>query len=458
MFPLVLRLLAVWVTVAPVGSVEAAAGESSQDKCPSLQSRSSEIRGMIAEELEWILSHQGKVAYVGDIPSAPPPPEMSLHDLAVDLISTLRQRQRESPDLIDPDATYFTFQSDRAPSGNPEVISAPKQDLWCLLRRGDIVLVRAGADAHIARIFDVDRQTKTALIADFWPDRFFMVKDTNLFGFSGELVRMEDPFLPARDNKRIMVRVSRDDLARAIVGLITIDTPNLIEGYFSIDPAAETRAEVLLAFGASLLVSDKVGIIDEAITDKGMVQRSISVLERAVALLHAAGETERETYAVNRLYLAVVVSGYACIWQGNLSCAKKMKDEIDDLQNRYGSENTILRDNRAVDDVYLGQSAGHANDFVASIGFFTRALQQDPVYEEAYYDRGVTWIAMGRTKEAQQDLTEALRLNGSKRESIVRQMQGRPTWDLYGQAWDTAAEKQRAWLGALERQALATLN
>ena len=82
----------------------------------------------------------------------------------------------------------------------------------------------------------------------------------------------------------------------------------------------------------------------------------------------------------------------------------------------------------------------------------------DPVYEEAYYDRGVTWIAMGRTKEAQQDLTEALRLNGSKRESIVRQMQGRPTWDLYGQAWDAAAEKQRAWLGALERQALATLN
>src|SRR6516162_9696065 len=148
-FPLVLRFLAVWVTVVLIGSVEAVAGELSQDKCPSLQSRSSEIRGMIAEELEWILSHQGKVAYAGDIPSAPPPPEKSLHDLAVDLIY--------------PDATYFTFQSDRAPSGDPEVISAPKQDLWCLLRRGDIVLVRAGADAHIARIFDVDRQTKTAL-------------------------------------------------------------------------------------------------------------------------------------------------------------------------------------------------------------------------------------------------------------------------------------------------------
>jgi len=65
---------------------------------------------------------------------------------------------------------------------------------------------------------------------------------------------------------------------------------------------------------------------------------------------------------------------------------------------------------------------------------------------------------MGRTKEAQQDLTAALKLNGSKRESIGRQMQERPAWDLYGQAWDTAAEKQRAWLGVLERQALATLN
>ena len=197
-FPLVLRFLTVWVTVALVGSVEAAAGASSQDKCPSLQSRSSEIRGMIAQELEWILSHQGKVGYAGDIPGAPPPPEMSLHDLAVDLIPPLRQRQREPPDPIDPDATYFTFQSDRAPSGDPEVISAPKQDLWCLLRSGDIVLVRAGADAHIARIFDVDRQTQTALIADFWPDRFFMVKGTNLFGFSGELVRVEEPISTCR--------------------------------------------------------------------------------------------------------------------------------------------------------------------------------------------------------------------------------------------------------------------
>jgi tetratricopeptide (TPR) repeat protein len=413
---------------------------------------------MIAQELERILSHQGEVGYAGDIPGAPPPPEMSLHDLAVDLIPALRQSQRESPDPIDPDATYFTFQLDRAPSGDPEVISAPKQDLWCLLRSGDIVLVRAGADAHITRIFDVDRQTQTALIADFWPDRFFMVKGTNLFGFSGELVRMEDPFLPAGDDQRILVRVSRDDLARAIVGLITIDTPDLIQGYFSIDPAAETRAEVLLAFGASLLASDKVGMIDKAIVDKGMVQRSISVLERAVELLHAAGETKRETYAVNRLYLAVVVSGYTCVWQKNLSCAKKMQDEIDDLQNRYGGANAILRDNQAVDYVYLGQSAGHANDVVASIGFFTRALQKDPACEEAYYDRGLTWNAIGRKKEAQQDLTAALKLNESKGESIARQMQGRPAWDLYGQAWDNAAEKQRASFEALERQALATLN
>ena len=97
-FPLALRFLAVWVTVALLGSVEAAAGASPQDKCPSLQSQSSAIRGMIAQELEWILSHQGKVGYAGDIPGAPPPPEMSLHDLAVHLISTLRQRQRESPE------------------------------------------------------------------------------------------------------------------------------------------------------------------------------------------------------------------------------------------------------------------------------------------------------------------------------------------------------------------------
>ena len=175
-------------------------------------------------------------------------------------------------------------------------------------------------------------------------------------------------------------------------------------------------------------------------------------------LLHAAGETERETYAVNRLYLAVAVSAYTCVLQENLSCAKKLQDEIDDLQNRYGGANAILQGNRAFDYVYLGQSAGRANDVDASIGSFTRALQKDPAYEEAYYDRGLTWNAIGRKKEAQQDLTAALKLNESKGESIARQMQGRPAWDLYGQVWDTAAEKQRAWFEALERQALATLN
>jgi hypothetical protein len=213
----------------------AAAEQLQKDGCPSPRAHPPGIEWMIQSKEFVELRLQGGVGYEGDQPDARPLPKVSLRALAEDLEAALRRHQRDGKP-IDPNAIYFTFHADTAPSREPEVISVPKPDLWCLVQRGDTVLLSDGSDPHITSVFSVNRETRSIFILDPWPERFFMLKGRNVRGYSAELVDFPD-LISGGDAQRKLVRIDKDQFLKVAVGIITLDTPSLIDHYFTIIPS-----------------------------------------------------------------------------------------------------------------------------------------------------------------------------------------------------------------------------
>jgi hypothetical protein len=135
-----------------VMSVSSHAQQHNSAHCTPLPEQPSSISSWL-QSIELVeLARQGFVAYEGDLPDARPLPKVSLRDLARKLEDSLRSKQRSGGIPIDPDAVYFTFHADSAPSQEAEVISLPKSILLCLVRPRDIVLLSDGSTHHITSI------------------------------------------------------------------------------------------------------------------------------------------------------------------------------------------------------------------------------------------------------------------------------------------------------------------
>lgn len=79
-----------------------------------------------------------------------------------------------------------------------------------------------------------------------------MLKRNSKKGYTAELIDFPDLFSGDKATKKI-VSISRDEFLKVLVGSITVDTPDLIQYYFTINPAALKHANTHLAFGVALL-------------------------------------------------------------------------------------------------------------------------------------------------------------------------------------------------------------
>jgi tetratricopeptide (TPR) repeat protein len=170
-------------------------------------------------------------------------------------------------------------------------------------------------------------------------------------------------------------------------------------------------------------------------------------LRKALQLLQAGGHREQEHYSANRLHLALLIEYYRHTLQKDRARAETILAELKELWHRYGKEE-ILSQNRELDYYRLGLLAGNAWDLDSAILFFTRAVEKDPVYQQAYVYRA---LAKGKKQDAVgaiQDATRALELNAEARESLAKQKKR----DYIGQWKDASMERNLGDLQALALQ------
>ena len=387
------------------------------------------------------LMMQGVVGYEGDSPDARPLPQRSMRQHAQDLEASLLGHKR-SGKPIHPDALYFTFYAGAAPENEPEAIVISKRDFWCLTRHDDSVLLSDGVNHHTTGIFSVNRKDRAVFILDIWPERFFMLKGRNVRGYDAELMGFEHPLLRPfvhgllQDDKvlkedftRKLAKVKKEQYLKVISALVTIDTPEFIDYFFTINPVAAEDARTQLAFGLTLLHWGTNRFVDEAVAH----------VEKALELARQSGNEKVEQDAANRLYLALSLEHYFARERGDAATAEAKHKKRQGLLQRYG-EDRLVADNSAIDDYRLGSASGLAGDLDAAVGYLTRAIEKDPAYQVAYVDRAVAKARKQDAKAAVEDASKALELNALEREALAIRRAARHPRDQMGHARDRGQE------------------
>ncbi|NIW86539.1 MAG: hypothetical protein GWN09_08075 [Gammaproteobacteria bacterium] len=384
---------------------------------------------------------QGFVGYEGDMPDARPLPQRSLRQHAEDLEASLRGSQL-SGKPIHPDALYFTFYAGTAPENEPEAIVISKRDFWCLSRHGATVLLSDGVNHHTTGVFSVNRKDQAIYILDLWPERFFMLEGRNARGYTAQLFDFEHPLLRPfvqallqgeevlkEDFTRKLVKVDKKQYLKVIAGLVTLDTPEFIDYFFSINSTAAEDARTQLAFGLTLLHWGNNRFVDEAVEH----------VEKALELAQQTGNEKVERTAVNRLNLALLLEYYFARERGDVAAAEAKQNRRKRLSQRYGEER-LVADNAAIDYYRLGSAAGHAGDFDNAIVFFTHAIEKKPDYQVAYLDRAVAKARKLDANGVVEDASKALELNVLERKALAAQRAERHPRDKMGRLRDSGRE------------------
>ena len=360
----------------------------------------------------------------GDSPGARPVPQQSLRQWAEDSGSALLDPNRYP--AIEWDALYFTFYAEPATTSEPEAIVVSKRDVWCLLRRGNTVLLSDGVTHHTTRIYAIDRENDAIVIVDPWPDRFFMLRGRNVRGYTAELLPMTSP-----GGRKTLIRVSRNDFLKTVVGFVAMDTTGLIGYYSSVDAVAARKPKTLLSFGLTLLHWG----------DNRFVDRSLPLIRSTLHLARQGKDVDTERVAANRLHLANLLSHFTAVERNDRARADAALADVKRLERRYG-RHKLISSNRAPDNYRIALAARSAGDFDSAIAFFSWAIDKDANYEVAYLDRAVVWAHMGESTHVIADTTKAITLNAHEVDSLTRERASRHPPDPLSQSQDAERERR----------------
>jgi tetratricopeptide (TPR) repeat protein len=412
-------LAVLWLSAASVATAQT----TRPGACPSrppVEGVDAVIDG--AEQLTMRL--QGRVQFEGDRRDARPLPPTTLWNLTEDLSRAL-ERSRKAR-LINRDALYFALHADTSPSREREVFSASKSTLWCVVQRGDTVLLSDGPTSHFTRVWSVNRETGYVYLLDLWPERFPFLKQEGVNSYKAVIERDTD--VTARFQGPLkLVRVPRQEFEKTLVGVITLGTPDFVDYYLrAAPPGAAQRAETQLTLGLALLheASDR------------FVDQSIPPLERATELFRSARRVKEEAYSASRLHLARMIQYYQRQLARDVAGLAATVAGLDPLWARYGKEQ-LLSTHDPLDLCRLGRVAVAADDLNSGAMFLTRAIEAKADYEEAFlYRAAASYRKADSPADVIIDATRALKLNDQARATLVKQKLSRHARDVIGQDRD----------------------
>ncbi len=452
--PLVLTLLV--ACAGMISSLSPADGHSME--CPPSQERP---QGFYAYNTWLSLSDVANInllGYAGEGPDTRPLMKKTLGDIRRDLESTLvRERWRELFGI--PTFTYFAFMDSRFRTDDDEVVSVPQASLWCFAHEGDWILLSDGITHHYSYVYQVDRVRQRILFSDRWPDQIFLREGLNVAGVRAQfsvpdlkpaydkLMKFKFPGLDAdtsatynqnfatwtimfdllkeRESKSTqLVEITRSEFDRVAMGIITLNSFQLVDEYLAMTPDVASRAKGLVSF--SVLA-----------TRSGDTFRDYAS-ELAKGAFKAAadsGDEQLRTKAAATQLLLTMHQYYAAIERHDSDAINVHKASIDTLIKDIPLE-TAFKSWGAWDFYRIGNAAGRANQPKEAIWLFDRAITIDHSLEQAYLYRAVAKARLYDPKGVLEDTAAALTLNATKTKEVVERKLKRHPKDRQGAAVD----------------------
>jgi tetratricopeptide (TPR) repeat protein len=316
--------------------------------------------------------------YAGDEPNPRPLPQTSLHQFKQRVASGARSGTGPVPDAL-----HFAFAVDRYRMPAEEAIMVPAEHLWWLACEGDGILLSDRVTHHYTAIGEVDREHDRIRFFDLWPEQFFLSAGNNTLGIAAD-----------------RLSITKAEFLRVAVGLVTWDTPQLVQQYFTSFSEQGADADVLLRFGLAMLDADANLLAPLAAKlFAASAQRAEDVGEPDIALISA-----------RQAFLAAACGMYFANMSGQAALMDSMKQLLMTLISRHGRETLesgLSRRElaRFANDAYFGR------DFDTAGGILDRAIAKYPDFEDAFWLRARLRHKCGKAADAVPDAKRALELN-----------------------------------------------
>ena len=369
--------------------------------------RSPGIEAIVSNQTTFtVLLLAAQIPYAGDDPDHRPMPEVSLYDFKKGLY--LDQNMLTETWHV-PDAMYFAFADKKYRWGMKDVITVPTEQLWGLVMPGDTVLLSDYVTHHYTGIREVDRENDRIYFADQWPDRFFLKAGLNTAN-----VKVDDT-----------LGISREEFLRVIVGLVTLDTPDLPLYYINQNPEHFDNGELLRRIG--------LAILDEG-RDR-LVNIAAQYLARAYDLTQQSTVKSDKQAIAAESYLALCMAIYSN--KDEPLADKPYQDKLKQLLENH-TEDDLLNLLKAEDLGRIAFSAGNASQYKDAEKYFNLAVEKYPNHEYNLYLRATIRLINGKNQDAIQDISQSLVANAENKEKTYKSLQARDRRDHFGIGRDNA--------------------
>jgi tetratricopeptide (TPR) repeat protein len=391
---------------------------SSSQPCAATREYDAAQSQTVSAQLTWSLMMQGVVQY--DSPDRRPVPKVSLVDLA-ERLNRLGDSRNSSMSL------RFVFNRRGFGSQLPQVLQATPAVLWCLTMPGDVVLLSDKVTHHVTEIYQLDREQGLVDLVDAWPEAIFLRRGKNAAGVDAQLV--DSP-----SGTRKLVRITRAEFLKVLVGTMMFDGVDLPEQYLALDSAAGAQAKTHLGIAATFLSYPSDLFVADA----------IGYLERAVAIAERASDRALRDAAASKLHLAYRVALYGSV-AGGPAGDPVPREKLERLELRY--EVSALEARYSGMDFYrLGVAAGRATRLTEAVELLSRSIAKQPDHQDSYLARAAAFTVLRDRASALRDARHALALNAAEEKALERRIATR------GPAGITERESDDASRSTLESQ------
>jgi hypothetical protein len=341
---------------------------------------------------------QGAVGYAGDADDPRPVRPRTLYDVKKEMVDSLAAARLRTS--FPEDTLFFAFCHDRVASPLEETVPVSWDALWWLSAPGDILLVSDRRTHHYISVLRVDTDADSIQLLDPWPDRVMLKKGLNTAGVEAVIEPLASE---GTAGKALVVTITRAEFLQVAVGLITRDTPDLIDQYLADRPLERESGDTRLALGLTLLDAEKYGLF----------RKAAEHFRAALRVAEASHASERIDDAAARLFVALVGASHHQRWSGDALASRPFDDELRRLIADH-TEERLLAHARRIELCSIGNAAAHSGDVVSARRYLDVAVARFPEEEEPRRLRGTVALVSRDYEGAAANLALAIDYNARR--------------------------------------------
>ena len=342
----------------------------------------------------WGYIGQGSIGYAGHAENPRPLPQWTFYDVKKRLQISIQSWLGKAEMKLPFNTIVYALASDRQVWKPEEVITVPWEDLWWFASSSDMVLLSDDLIDHYTTIASVDRENERIYFTDPWPDIFFLKEDLNLAEVRAQIEFIDDA------QKKALFSISKEEFFDVIVGILTIDTTELIEHYFRYQPEQKNNPDFNLRYGIALL----------DVNHNELASLAASHIKKALDLAFLSNQQIEINLATSKLFMALNLASFYALKNDDKLLLKPFQEELKCLTKDY-SRQFLLNGLKADELGRLGDLAGHIGNMEAAAEFFNWAITQDPHHEYVHLLRAKAIFNQQQFSDAIADLNTALKLN-----------------------------------------------